>query len=209
MSAVFTAMFALGAVPWARSGRQGVDLLDGRLGLGDRAGGRRPRALDLGCGTGADATELARRGWAVTGVDDVPRALASARRRARDAGVDVHLVRGDVGDLAGLDLVGPRRAGEEGFRAVLDVGCLHGLGAAHRAAVARGLDAVTEPGALLAVLAWEPARRLPPLPRGLDARDLRASLPGWSLQHVEPARDDLVPRWLHRTRPTWHVLARR
>src|ERR687892_1037102 len=35
--------------------------------------------LDIGCGSGIWATKLARRGWQVTGVDDVPRALTRAR----------------------------------------------------------------------------------------------------------------------------------
>jgi len=41
-------------------------------------------ALDLGCGTGGWAIELARRGWVVTGVDLVPTAIAKARKRAAD-----------------------------------------------------------------------------------------------------------------------------
>ena len=45
--------------------------------------GRAPgRALDLGCGTGADAVYLAGHGWQTTGVDFAPEAIASARRLA-------------------------------------------------------------------------------------------------------------------------------
>ena len=44
-------------------------------------------ALDLGCGEGADAIWLARRGWQVTAVDISPIALGRAAERARAAGV--------------------------------------------------------------------------------------------------------------------------
>lgn len=56
--------------------------------LVDEAGDLRPgRALDLGCGEGADAIWLARRGWQVTAVDVSPVALARAADHGRAAGV--------------------------------------------------------------------------------------------------------------------------
>jgi SAM-dependent methyltransferase len=45
------------------------------------------RALDLGCGEGADAIWLAERGWAVTAVDISSVALGRAGEHAKDAGV--------------------------------------------------------------------------------------------------------------------------
>ncbi|WP_334172553.1 SAM-dependent methyltransferase [Sinomonas sp.] len=45
------------------------------------------RALDLGCGEGADAIWLAQRGWTVTGVDVSAVALSRAQQHAEDAGV--------------------------------------------------------------------------------------------------------------------------
>jgi SAM-dependent methyltransferase len=47
------------------------------------------RALDVGCGEGADAVWLARRGWQVTALDVSRVALDRAERHARDAGVEV------------------------------------------------------------------------------------------------------------------------
>lgn len=47
------------------------------------------RVLDVGCGEGADAVWLARRGWTVTGLEISGVALDRARRHAVDADVDV------------------------------------------------------------------------------------------------------------------------
>ena len=52
------------------------------------------RALDLGCGSAVWGVQLARRGWQVTGVDLVERALRRARELLAAAGVAVRLVHG-------------------------------------------------------------------------------------------------------------------
>lgn len=54
------------------------------------------RALDLACGEGRNAIWLARQGWQVVGVDFAEAAIATARRLAADAGVDVEWVVADV-----------------------------------------------------------------------------------------------------------------
>ena len=54
------------------------------------------RVLDVGCGTGRHAVELARRGYRVTGVDLSDGMLHEAERAAREAGVEVEWVRGDA-----------------------------------------------------------------------------------------------------------------
>ena len=54
--------------------------------------GRQPpygRALDLGTGSGIWGIELAKRGWQVTGVDLVEKALRRALDRVRSAGVAI------------------------------------------------------------------------------------------------------------------------
>jgi SAM-dependent methyltransferase len=47
------------------------------------------RALDVGCGEGADAVWLAQRGWQVTALDVAAAALERAEQHAVEAGVDV------------------------------------------------------------------------------------------------------------------------
>jgi SAM-dependent methyltransferase len=69
-------------------------------------------ALDLGTGSGIWGIDLAKRGWQVTGIDIVDKALRRARDRVQKAGVHMRLVHGDVTAL--------RAAGiESGFRLVL------------------------------------------------------------------------------------------
>jgi ubiquinone/menaquinone biosynthesis C-methylase UbiE len=63
------------------------------LGPGDRV-------LDLACGWGRHAVELARGGCEVTALDWSPDLLERARRRAEAAGVEVEWVRGDMRELA-------------------------------------------------------------------------------------------------------------
>ena len=54
------------------------------------------RALDLGCGEGADAVWLARRGWRVTAADISGVALKRAAQHAAEAGVEVDWQRHDL-----------------------------------------------------------------------------------------------------------------
>lgn len=52
--------------------------------------------LDVGCGSGRHAVELARRGYAVTGLDLSAGMLAEGRRAAKAAGVTVEWLRADA-----------------------------------------------------------------------------------------------------------------
>jgi len=64
-----------------------VDFIIEELELKDAAS-----ILDIGCGTGRHAIELARRGYRVTGVDISSGMLAMARKNATEAGVPVEFV---------------------------------------------------------------------------------------------------------------------
>lgn len=63
--------------------------------------GLRPgTAVDVGCGEGADAIWLARRGWQVTAFDVSSTALDRASNRIADAGVTVQVLRTGLLDFA-------------------------------------------------------------------------------------------------------------
>jgi SAM-dependent methyltransferase len=101
---------------------------NGRL-LAEIAGLTPGRALDVGCGEGADAIWLARSGWTVTAIDVSDVALARARQAAELAGAVVEWVRADVLQTpfpaGSFDLVSmqypalPKAAGEAAVRALL------------------------------------------------------------------------------------------
>ena len=102
---------------------------NGRL-VAEVAGLDPGRALDVGCGEGADAIWLARRGWTVTAIDISDLALRRAREAADRAGAAVEWVRGDAlrtpSPARSFDLVSmqypalPKAAGEPAVRALLD-----------------------------------------------------------------------------------------
>jgi SAM-dependent methyltransferase len=137
------------------------------------------RALDLGTGSAVWGVRLARRGWEVTGVDMVAKALRRAGRRADEAGAQVRLVHGDVTAL--------RKAGlGSGFRLLLDTGTFHGLSDAARAAMGREVSAVAAHDATLILDCFAPRRR-GPLPRGASRADIERAFPGWAITDVEVA----------------------
>ncbi|MGL5929508.1 MAG: class I SAM-dependent methyltransferase [Dermatophilaceae bacterium] len=59
------------------------------------------RALDVGCGEGADAVWLARHGWDVVGIDPSGVALDRARAAASSEGVEVTWLHAELADVAG------------------------------------------------------------------------------------------------------------
>jgi len=102
---------------------------NGRL-VAEVAGLTPGRALDVGCGEGADAIWLARAGWMVTAIDISGVALDRARAAADRADAVVEWICGDALQMAlpasSFDLLSmqypalPKAAGEAAMRALLD-----------------------------------------------------------------------------------------
>lgn len=100
--------------------------------------GAAARIVDLGCGHGRHAIELARRGHAVTGIDLAESFVEVARRDAAAAGVEVDF---QHGDMAALDAREPFDAAIclfDAFGFFDDAHALRTLQAAHAALVPDG-----------------------------------------------------------------------
>ena len=162
----------------------------------------RRAALDIGCGSGRDAVHLAGHGWQVTAVEFVDKALARAKQRAAEEGVEVQWVRGDVGELGRLGL-------EPGYSLLYDFGCIQGLPDSARRGAADGMTELAAPGARLLLLAFKAGRRML-LPRGMDTEHVLALLgEGWELQRAESVVTEDMPPPVRRAEPTLYRLARR
>jgi SAM-dependent methyltransferase len=194
----YALMYRLGLAPWERReiAQSWRPMLDG------------PdvpvpgRALDVGCGSGRDAVFLATRGWQVTAVEVVEKALATAKRRAAEEGVDVEWVRANVAELGRLGL-------EPGYNLLYDFGCIQGLPDPARRGAAAGLTELAAPGATLLLLAFKAGRRIV-LPRGMDKEDIVALLgDGWELQHSRSFVTEETPPPIRRAKPTLYQLTRR
>lgn len=200
MSRFYRFAYAVGLMPWEADAenvapelRSVVDQVEQGL---ERPFGT---ALDLGCGRGRWSVELAERGWDVTGIDVIPKAVVGARRRAEEAGVNARFVEGSVTAL--LDAgVG------SGYRLVLDVECFNHLRDEERAAVGREVDAVAGPDAEIILLVWSRARR-GPFPPGATQDDVAAAFSGWRIVDEKPYRAKLPPP-LRGIKPRWYRLAR-
>lgn len=167
--------------------------------------GRNPpfgRALDLGTGSGIWGIQLAKRGWQVTGIDIVDKALERARDRVQQASVDMQLVKGDVTAL--------RAAGiGAGFRLVLDTGTFHDFDRVRQQAMGEEIDAIAAADATVLLLVWP--RRTRPLIRGVGRDEIVAAFPGWEITHVEASHFRLpkILEMILRPDEHWYRLRRR
>lgn len=127
----------------------------------------RGTALELGCGTGADAVCLAQHGFDVTAVDFSPIALERARHRGRQEDTPVHFVLDDIYEFAPT-------AGE--FDLVYDAGFYH---FARRLDLDRFLDLLwrlTRPGSLYLTLAGNADETAEGGPPGVTEHEIRYEL---------------------------------
>jgi len=195
--------YLIGLTPWERMpslpiGEQAVSLLDGE------ESGREPpfgRALDLGCGSGFWSVRLAQRGWEVTGIDVVPKAVRMARERARGAGVAARFVEGSITALSATGI-------GSGFRLVLDFGVVHGLAAEQVRAVGREVTAAAGEDATLLMYAFSPGRR-GPLPRGIGREEIEHAYGEWRITHEEAFELAGAPRFVKKAQPRFYRLRRR
>jgi ubiquinone/menaquinone biosynthesis C-methylase UbiE len=157
-------------------------------------GGFAGAVLDAGCGTGENALHVASLGLSVLGVDVAETALAVARAKAADRGIEVEFA---VADAFQLERLGRR------FETVLDCGLFHTFDVDERPRYAASLASVTEQGGTVYVLCFSNAG--PDTgPHPVSQEELRAAFnhsDGWSVEAIEADRiqtrhhADGAPAW--------------
>jgi SAM-dependent methyltransferase len=169
---LFRVFYGLGFIPWDGHAHP-TNLRKLIEGTADTPALPPAAALDVGCGTGDSSIYLAQRGWQVTGVDFVPKALDTARAKADAAGVPVNFVHADVTHLSQAGIAGS-------FQLILDNGCLHGMSDGDRDLYVKEITAAAAPGARLLVVAAPPGGPVRFL--GLDQAEVeRRFTPTWTV----------------------------
>ena len=136
--------------------------------------------LDAGCGTGENALLLAGLGFEVIGLDTAPTAIAAARVKATQRGLDVAFVEGDALALSTLGRT---------FVTVIDCGLFHVFGDADRARYVAGLAAAVEAGGRVHILCFSDRQPGISGPRRVPEAELRAAFAdGWLVEAIEPER---------------------
>ena len=163
-------------------------------------GGFTGAVLDVGCGTGDNALHIAALGLAVLGVDVAETALAMARAKATEPGLDVEFATADAFHLERLGRT---------FETVLDSGMFHTCNGDERPRYVASLASATGRGGTLYVLCFSDAGP-DPGPHPVSSADLRAAFTreaGWEVAALEA--DRVATRFHDHGAPAWVATVRR
>ena len=157
----FVQRYESGRTPWD-SGKPNEELLrvldDGKL--------TGKTVLEIGCGTGTNAIELARRGFLVTAVDLVEQAIKSARAKSQEAKLKIDF---RVADVLKDDVGGP-------YDILFDRGVYHHLRTVDLKGFQKVLKHVTYPGSWWLSLAGNAKEEMDPGPPVVSEEQIRAEL---------------------------------
>jgi ubiquinone/menaquinone biosynthesis C-methylase UbiE len=158
-------------------------------------GGFHGAVLDVGCGTGENTLHIAALGVSILGVDVAETALAIARNKAAERGLEAEFV---AADAFQLDLLGRT------FDTVLDSGLFHTFNGEEKSRYAASLASVSAYDAALYVLCFSD-QGLDAGPHPVREEELKAafnSASGWNIVTIKPDRiqtrfhDYGAPAWL-------------
>ena len=163
-------------------------------------GGFSGSVLDAGCGTGENALHVASLGFPVLGVDVAETALAIAREKATDRGIEVEFA---MADALHLERLG------RSFETVLDCGLFHTFDVDERPGYVASLASVTEHEGTLYVLCFsDDGPDTGPHP--IRHEELRAAFnpsSGWNIAAIEP--DRIQTRYQDKGAPAWLATIKR
>jgi SAM-dependent methyltransferase len=151
--------------------------------------------LDAGCGLGENTLHIASLGVSIMGVDVAETALALAREKARDRGIEIEFATADAFHLERLG---------RSFETVLDCGLFHTLESDEQQEYAASLASVTKHDGNLYVLCFSD-QGPDPGPHPVRQEELRAAFSpgnGWNVIAIESERietrihDNGVSAWL-------------
>ena len=165
----FSSLYAEGIPPW-QIDRPQAEVI--RL-IGQ--GAFESPVLDVGCGTGDNAIELARQGYRVVGLDAVEEALRRARAKVAKETLaqPPEFVLGDA-----------LRLEESGLEAetILDCALFHTFSDEEQKVYVRGLEEVLFPGGKLHLLCFSELETRPPGPRRLSLEQITGAFgSGWEM----------------------------
>jgi SAM-dependent methyltransferase len=163
-------------------------------------GGFAGAVLDAGCGTGENALHVASLGLSVLGVDVAETALAIARQKAADRGIEVEFVAADAFQL--------QRLGRT-FNTVLDCALFHTFDRDERPRYVESVASVTEHHGTLYVLCFSDEG--PDTgPHPVSGEELRAAFNAsnlWNVLDIE--RDRVQTRFHDNGAPAWFATIKR
>ena len=163
-------------------------------------GGISGTVLDAGCGTGENALYVASLGFAVLGFDVAETALAIARQKAADRGIDVEFIPADALKLERLERI---------FETVLDCGLLHTFNDDERQQYSASVARVTKHNGTLYVLCFsDEGPNTGPHPVSQEV--LRAAFnadTGWNVTAI--VRDRVLTRFAPDGAPAWFATIKR
>jgi SAM-dependent methyltransferase len=160
---MFSKAYATNQKPWD-SGEVSIELTR-VLDAGQLPG---KTLLEIGCGTGTNAIELARRGYDVTAVDFVPQAVDAAREKAKAAKATIKF---SVADALKDDLGGP-------YDVLFDRGVYHSLRKLDLKKLQQVLEKITRKGTRWLTLAGNAKETTEYGPPRVSEEEFRAELGG-------------------------------
>jgi SAM-dependent methyltransferase len=143
------------------------------------------RLLDSGCGTGENVLLAASHGAEATGVDISPRAIARAREKAAERGLEARF---EVADALHLGQLGMT------FDVLIDSGVFHIFDDADRERYVTSLAAVLPPGGHCYLMCFSDRQPGTVGPRRVRQDELRAAFrDGWEITSIEADTFEVNP----------------